>query len=182
VKFVKAATLVIGGLATLATTMAPASAATLTFDWTLTGPSASLGGVPFPGSGTITATTSAGGDLVTAITGTVGGSTITGLTTFNGSDNLVFPIGTTFLDTKGIAFTTAAGQNIDIFSFFAQGTPPSGNAYGELATNGFGVGTFTLTQTPLPSTWTMMLLGIAGIGGMFYSRRGRNSAAFAAAA
>jgi len=162
----------------------PADATTVMFDWTLSGPAAGLGGVPFPGSGTITATVAAGGDQVTNITGTVGGSTITGLTSFFGSDNLLFPTGTTFVDTKGIAFTTAAGQSIDVFSFFAQGTPPSGNAYGEEATNGFGVGTFALTPvsaTPIPPTWTMMLLGLAGFGFLAYRQTKKGSVALAAA-
>jgi hypothetical protein len=77
---------------------------------------------------------------VTAITGTVNGSTITALNTFNGGDNLLFPTGTTFLSTHGISFVTAAGQDINIFSFFPQGTPPSGNAYGELGVSNCVVG------------------------------------------
>ena len=103
-----AAALVIGSILSFA---APADATTVMFDWTLTGPAPGLGGVPFPGSGTITATEATGGawDLDT-ITGEVGGSAITGKTTFFGSDNLVFPDCTTFVDTSGIAFTTATGQ------------------------------------------------------------------------
>ena len=174
-RFLGAAALVIGGLLPLAATVAPADAATVTFDWTLTGPSASLGGVPFPGSGTITATTSAGGDSVTAITGTINGSTISGLTTFDGSDNLVFPNGTAPLDTHGIAFTTAAGQTIDILSEFAEGTPPTGNAYEEIASNpgGFGVGTFALTPTPLPAALPLYAGGLVMVG-LLARRRKRN--------
>lgn len=84
-------------------TAVPAHAATVTFDWTLTGPAASLGGFPFTGSGTITAAVAAtGGDALTAITGTIGSSAITGLATFDGADNLLFPntASTSLLDTK----------------------------------------------------------------------------------
>jgi hypothetical protein len=40
---------------------------------------------------------------------------------------------------------------------------------------------FTLTQTPLPSTWTMMLLGFMGFGFFVYRGRKKNSSAVAAA-
>ena len=116
----------------------------------------------------------------TSITGTVNGSMITALNTFNGADNLLFPTGTTFLSLHGISFVTAAGQDINIFSFFAQGTPPSGNAYGELSSNpsAFGVGTFTLSAAvPEPSTWAMMLLGFLGLGVAFRQSRRKVSIA-----
>jgi hypothetical protein len=75
---------------------------------------------------------------------------------------------------------TAAGQDINIFSFFPQGTPPSGNAYGELSANpsGFGVGTFVLTPvTAVPElrTWAMMLLGFLGLGVAFRQSRRKKS-------
>jgi hypothetical protein len=89
--FLKAAALVIAGLLPLATTMAPASATTQTYDWTLIAPPGA-GGFTAPGSGTLTATISAmGGDPVTAITGTVGGNAIAGLIPDFFGDNLVFP-------------------------------------------------------------------------------------------
>jgi hypothetical protein len=153
----------------------PADATTVTFDWTLTGPAASLGGVPLPGSGIITATVGSNGDTVTGITGTAGGSTITGLTSFFVSDNLLFPSGTTPVDTGGIAFTLANGESVNIFSFFAEGLTPSGNAFGEFTSaSGFGVGTFALSPasaTPLPPTRTMMLVGLAGVIFFLYRRQ-----------
>jgi PEP-CTERM motif len=179
-KFFKIAGVVLSGFLAFGAVSEPAGAATVTFAWTLTGPAPGLGGVPFPGSGTITATVSAvGGDPVTAITGTVNGSMITALNTFNGADNLLFPTGTTFLSTHGISFATAAGQDINIFSFFPQGTPPSGNAYGELSANpsAFGVGTFAISAVPEPSTWAMMLIGFAGLG--FAFRQSRRMVSFA---
>ena len=68
----------------------------------------------------------------------------------------------------------------DVFSFFAQGTLPTGNAYGELASpGGFGVGTFTLTAVPEPATCALLLLGFSGIG--FAVRRARRNAVEVAA-
>jgi hypothetical protein len=181
-RFLDAAALVTCGILSLAATAMPARASSVTYDWSLTGPAASLGGVPPPGSGTITATVSAsGGDAVTAITGTIGGNSITGLTSFDGSDNLLFPGGTAPLDTKGVAFATASGLTVDIFSFFAEGSPPSGNAFGELASGsgrGFGVGTFSLSPvagTPLPASWTLMIAGLFGFG--FIAFRGAKKCA-----
>jgi hypothetical protein len=140
----------------LVMTVASGSAATVTFDWALTSNATPMnGGFPLLGSGTISATTSATGiDPVTAITGTVGGSPITGLTTFQNASNLLYLSGFALLDLNGLSFENAAGQNINIFSFFSQGTPPTGNAYGErvLNANGstaFGVGTFALVPGPI---------------------------------
>jgi hypothetical protein len=160
----------------------PADATTVTFDWSLTGPAASLGGVPFPGSGTLTATVGTNGDQVMGITGTMDGSTIMGPTSFAGATNLLFPNsnGTSLLNSSGISFETASGLNVNIFGFFQPGTPTSGNAYGQLTSAGFGVGTFAVSQTPLPPTWTMLLVGIAGAG-FFVYRRQRQSDGFVAA-
>ena len=185
-RFLNAAALATGGILSLMAAVAPARASTVTYDWSLTGPAASLGGVPAPGDGTITATVSnTGGEMLTAITGTIGGSTITGLTSFSGSDNLLFPSGTTPVDTNGIAFTDAAGQSINIFSFFAEGSTPSGNAFGEIVSGGgFGVGTFSLTPvaaTPLPTSWTFMGLGLLAFGFIAFRGTKRNDTSVVAA-
>jgi hypothetical protein len=161
----------------------PADATTVTFDWSLTGPAASLGGVPFPGTGTLTATVGANGDQVTGITGTDDGSTITGLT--SSSTNLLFANsnGTSLLNSSGLSFETASGLDVNIFGFFSPGQATSGNAYGELTSAGFGVGTFAaspVSATPLPPTWTMLLVGLAGAG-FFAFRRQRQTDGFAAA-
>ncbi len=42
-------------------------------------------------------------------------------------------------------------------------------------------GTWVTTETPLPSTWTMMLIGIAGLGFFAYRGTKKNTAALAAA-
>jgi hypothetical protein len=160
------AALMIAALLQLGAGLAPASAKV--FDWSLTGPAADLGGVPFPGSGTIDASTkgSTGVWAIDSITGTVNGSEITGTSSFENADNLLFTNGFAFTSTAGVSFETAAGQSINIFSFFGQSTPPTGNAYGEISASpsGFGVGTFTLTAVPEASTWAMMLVGFAGMG------------------
>jgi hypothetical protein len=178
-KFVKAAILVMGSVLPWVTTVAPVHAATVTFDWTLTVPSnVTSGGFPFLGNGTITVTTAAtGGDPMTAITGTIGSGVITGLSTFDGADNLLFPntAGTSLLDHRGFSFTVGT-QSINILSQFSPGQITTGNAYEEIASNpgGFGVGIFTLTQVaavPEASTWAMMILGFAGVGFMAYRRR-----------
>jgi hypothetical protein len=150
------------GLALVAISV-PANAAVV-YDWALSGPSATLGGFPLIGSGTITADPSSGSAwTITSITGTIGGSAITGLTKYFVSDNLVYPTGTSFLDTDGVAFTTASGMDVDIFSFFAEGSMPSGNAYGEETSGaGFGVGTFKAVPAPEPLTLSVFGAGLAG--------------------
>jgi hypothetical protein len=150
------------GLALVAIS-APANAAVV-YDWALSGPSAALGGFPLLGSGTITADPSSGNAwTVTGITGTIGGSAITGLTNYFVSDNLVYPTGTSFLDTDGIAFTTTSGMDVNIFSFFGEGSTPSGNADGEETSGaGFGVGTFKAVPAPEPFTLSVFGAGLAG--------------------
>src|SRR5271155_3392990 len=123
------------------------------------------GGRSLPGSGAITAspTASTGVLDIDTITGVIDDSVITGTSASRGADNEVFTSGFAFVSTVGISFETAAGQSVNIFSFFGQTTPPTGNAYGEFASpGGFGVGTFLLTavtRTAVPeaSTWAMMV-------------------------
>ncbi len=160
------AALMIAGLP-LGAVLAPASAKV--FDWSLTGTLLQTSaGSRSRASGTIDAspTGSTGVWAIDTITGVVNGSEITGTSTFQGADNLLFTNGFAFTSTLGISFETAAGQSVNIFSFDGQMTPPTGNAYGELTSNpgAFGVGHFTLTAAPEASTWAMMLIGFAGLG------------------
>jgi hypothetical protein len=175
------AAVLIAGLLPLAAASEPAAAKV--FDWSLTGPAPDLGGVPFPGSGTITATLTSSPGVwdIDTITGTVNGSAITGTSTFRSADNLLFTNGFAFVSTVGISFETAAGQSVNIFSFFGQGTPPTGNAYGEFTASpgAFGVGHFTLTAVPEASTWAMMVIGFAGVGMAGYRASQKRAAAAA---
>jgi PEP-CTERM motif len=179
-KFAKScATLMIAGLLPFAAASEPAGAEV--FDWSLTGPAPGKGGVPFPGSGTITATLTSRPGVwdIDTIAGTVNGSEVTGTSTFQSADNQLFTNGFAFVSTTGISFKTAAGQMVNIFSFFGQSTPPTGNAYGELSSDptAFGVGTFTLTAVPEPATWAMMLIGFAGLGVAGYRASQKRAAA-----
>jgi hypothetical protein len=168
---------------------APASAATETFDWTLSGPASSLGGFGTngSGSGTFTVTLGANGDLITGVTGTLGGNAVSlaALGT-SGSDDLLFPVGTQFtggtsvvdLDTSGIVLVTSAGS-FDIFgagSPFSIGTVSGNDIFEEGGNVGFGVGTMSVTAAvPEPSTWAMMILGFVGLGFMAYRRKGNQA-------
>jgi hypothetical protein len=185
-KFPKAATLLISGFLTFAAAILPADATTVTYDWTLTAPSASSGGFVWTGSGTLT---------VTSITGSVTNGTvtdpITGLATPGTFDNLLFPIGTTFtgppvvtsgsyisasdLDTKGLGFTIAAGT-VDVFGAYAPNSTDvtPGNNYEETGPGGFGVGTFALTATPLPAALPLFAGGL-GMVALLAGRRKRKA-------
>jgi hypothetical protein len=190
-KILNCAVLVVCGFLSLIIAKAPADAATVTFDWTLTsGSSAANGGFHFTGAGTITATSGTGGYAITGITGTISdGSTpetITRLAT--AGDDLLFPIGTTFtgppivnsgssyistsnLDTTGFGFRTVAGT-IDIFGFNNPNSTDvvaGSNNYGETSPDGFGVGIFALTATPLPATLPLFAGGLGFVG--FLTRR-----------
>jgi hypothetical protein len=175
------AALMLGGLLSLAA----ASASATTYDWTLTGPAASLGGFAYDGAGTLT-TGEVGGQLkVTGITGEIGGNAITGLSNFFGADNEFFPA-TTLLDTSGLGVETASGQSIDIFSFYAPNSTDitPGNNYGEFTANpgSFGVGTFSASAVPEPASWAMFILGALGAGAVLRRRASRAASASLATA
>jgi hypothetical protein len=179
-KLALAAVLAIGAIAAAGSAQAAPVASSETLDWTLSGPAPSLGGVPFPGSGTITVTIEAsGGDLVTGLTGQINGSNITSFT----SGGLLFlnTNGTSLLNSTGLSFMTAAGMDVNIFGFFQPGTPATGNAYGELTSNpsAFGVGTFAVTATPVPAALPLFAGGLGALG-LFGWRKKRTSRSMAA--
>src|SRR3984957_12493846 len=139
------AALTMGGALSIVTAT-NASATVQPFNWSLTGLSPSLGYAPLQGGGTLTATSNGDGSwTVDAVTGEVGGLTISGVTDYYVSNNLVYPIGLTQVSTGGFSFVTDTGVDVDIFSFYGQGSTPSGNAYGEETSLGFGVGTFSMS-------------------------------------
>jgi hypothetical protein len=156
-------------LALAFTTFAAHAATIETFDWSLTAPAPSLGGFVELGNGTLTATETAGQWTIDSISGIFGGSTITGLTGFDGSDNLLFPT-STLLDTDGLGLVTANGTEANIYSAYAPGSKniKPGNNYYEIlgATgSGFGVGTFSLTPTPEPSALILCGTGLLAAAG-----------------
>jgi len=164
--------LMLGG----ALSLAAASAGATTYEWTLTGPSASLGGFAYDGSGTLTTGEIAGQTEITGIAGEIGGNAITGLSSFFGADNKFFPT-TTLLDTRGLGVETASGQLIDVFSFYAPNATDiaPGNNYGEFTSNpgSFGVGTFSASAVPEPGSWALFILGALAAGAALRRRASR---------
>jgi len=172
-------------VAAIAATIAPASAAVIeTFNFTLTGVAAD--GRPAPaglsGNGQITATLESDGDLmVTGITGTFDGSTITGVTKIGlfGPDQLIFPTSTQVFDGSGLGFRLADGVSFQIFAANPAPNPPMPNEY-EISSSGPGLPAFEVlaltAAVPEPSTWAMMILGFVGLGFMAYRRKSNGPA------
>jgi hypothetical protein len=155
------AALLIGGLFSFAS----ASANAATYDWTASGTYAGSGVIttdnaPAPNAGSI-------GQDITGITGTFDGLTITAL--HFGGDNILYP--SNFgsdgfgplkgaLDALGLDFV-AGGNAINIFFAGSTGYDVEGGIP-FTRTEEFVVS--EATATPLPSTWMMMLGGLAGLG------------------
>jgi hypothetical protein len=170
--FPKAAALMAVALLPIVATIAPASAAVETFDFTLTGVPAQGQSAGPSGSGTIMGTLETNGSvLVTRITGTVDGQSIDGLSHSLGEDQLIFPTSTDVVDGNGLGFTVGtAGETVAIFE--SSNKTPAG-VFEDVASNGpVGFGEFALTAAvPEPSTWAMMILGFCGLGFMAYRRK-----------
>lgn len=127
----------------------------------------------YNGSGTLTVDASG---HITAIAGTANGSSITGLSTYAGADNLLFDgsNGTSaWLDFSGMAFSIVGNA-------FGIGNTGSGD-YGvtDMVSNPAGtccgshpaaLNISAIAAVPEPATWAMMLIGFGGIG---FAMRGR---------
>ena len=110
---------------------------------------------------------------ITGITGTFNGSAITGLAPgVFGANNLFYLTGPFFVDGNGLGFRTASGVAVNLFV-------TNGTSY-RVNTQGAGLLTGIVTANartvaaavPEPSTWMLMLLGMAGVG--FAMRRKAN--------
>ena len=90
--------------------------------------------------------------------------TITGLTDWASSDNMLLAIGTSGqVDVNGISFSEG-GQTFNIYDW----NGPNEAVASAVDSNGYVtsgvVGTLTVTAVPELSTWAMLLLGFAGLG------------------
>jgi hypothetical protein len=120
---------------------------------------------------------------VTGISGVFDGQTIISLDGgYGGPDNELF-VPPAYVDSAGISFDLGAGpiSQVNVWWNGAQYeldlNPPdsagSGPDAGPLTS-------FTVTETPLPSTWTMLLIGFSALG--FFAFQGTKSRSAIAAA
>ena len=146
-----------------------------TFDFTTTG--APFFGVAGTGSGTLTTngiTIDSRGftaQMITAITGSFNGSTITGLASPFGANNLFYVTGPSFVDGSGLGFNTTAGTSVNLFFQDSVGSyriNTTGPFTSSLVT---ARSSAAVAAVPEPATWAMMLLGFGGIGVAMRRRR-----------
>ena len=149
-------------LAVTTGSVAPASATT--WDWEVTSAGA------YDGSGTISGTASCGAGcfVIGGATGEIAGDTISGISTFAGADNYLFPgAAVPFqIDNSGISFAVSGsslGTAVNIFSeagFNIDKLNPE-NGTGE------AFGTFSIVgvaATPLPAAFPLFAGGLATVG------------------
>jgi hypothetical protein len=154
----------------------------VTFLWSFSGPGVSGGGAmqaTFQGGVTY---------LLTAISGTINGQAILGLSGYAGGDQLVFYPNppNVVVNGNGFGFSVGNGSiSYNIYEDFGLYPLPSpyhcGAPYcligpGDTLTGGAGdpviaLETLTLTAAPEPATWAMMLVGFAGLGFAAYRRK-----------
>jgi hypothetical protein len=111
------------------------------------------------GSGVLTTDALSGGSYqVTGISGTFAGQAITGLTTFDSADNLLYPA-PQYLDSAGLGFALADGEDVAIWAegagiIFIENT----------SANSFSGGTFSASLLPEPATAGILAAGMAVLG------------------
>jgi len=177
--------LAIAGLMWLS--LAPAHADSV-YDWTISGTGIS-------GSGTIDLGALNGSSYpIDGITGSINGDSITQITGYYGAglggDVIYTPSsglygGWSYVDGFGVSLEFSDGVQINIAD--APGSSSSNQLYSvDASSSGFLYGdTFSIngsavSETPLPATWTLMLLGVVGLGFAAYWRQKRNTSLAAA--
>lgn len=185
---------------TLALVLASTSAKANTYDVDFTGS-------VFDVNATITTGAAApgGGYDIISITGTdtsslFGTQNITGLVTANGTPpsqgtyyasnglgwnyNDVFYPSAPYVDNNGLLFTDADGNYLNLYSVGTSYYLSVDNPGGSLWDPG-DLGTLSVSDppsvAPLPSTWTMLLAGLVGLGFFAYRGTKKSSVALAAA-
>ena len=142
-----------------------AQAGTYRLDYTLIG-SATTGDLLV----TTTDTPTGGPFTVTSITGERGGDTVTALSPYAGSDQLLYATDPRF-DLSGVSFSTAGSGDFNLYSY--------NNQYFELSSNVDPVGypqngspiSLTVSEVPEPASIGLFGVAVLGLGALLYGRR-----------
>jgi hypothetical protein len=132
-------------------------------------------GVGDSGSGTFITSSVGPTYRVTGITGTADGNMITGLSSYAGSDQILYPIvypTSAGVDLAGISFSTLGGPDFNLYAY--QGGTWLLNSTVDwigYPQNGNPLTSFSVSTVPEVSTWVMMLAGFAGLGFVGYRRQ-----------